>query len=175
MQLIYGTFAAVPLFLSWLYLVWMLVLSGAIVVRTLGLEREDAPSDGAPMLVQCVRLLAFLHQAHHAGRIVKRVELNAHVKMSGTDRASVLAVLDDLKLVVSGAGDRVMLGRDLRGVTLLDLYRRLPFGLEPALLYDIDDLPRLMAPLIDYARYGEEHLSVDLDEIVSECVAEPRA
>ncbi|MGH8595905.1 MAG: YihY family inner membrane protein, partial [Gammaproteobacteria bacterium] len=38
MQVIYGTFAAVPLFLTWLYLVWMLVLSGAIVVRTLGLE-----------------------------------------------------------------------------------------------------------------------------------------
>ena len=42
MQLIYGTFAAVPLFLSWLYLVWILVLSGAILVRTLGLERDEA-------------------------------------------------------------------------------------------------------------------------------------
>ncbi len=55
MQLIYGTFAAVPLFLTWLYLVWILVLSGAIVVRTLGLERDDVESDGAPMLVQCMR------------------------------------------------------------------------------------------------------------------------
>jgi membrane protein len=174
MQLIYGAFAAVPLFLSWLYLVWMLVLSGAIVVRTLGLERDDAPSDGAPMLVQCVRLLAFLHQAHHAGRFVKSVDLNAHVKMSGTERASVIAVLDELKLVVTGTGDRVMLGRDLRDVTLLDLYRRLPFGLELARLSNINDLPRLMAPLIDYVRYGEEHLSVDLDAIVSDCAAGPK-
>src|SRR4029434_10472526 len=114
------------------------------------------------MLGECVRLLAFLHQAHHAGRIVKRVDLNAHVQMSGTDRASVIAVLDELKLVVGGPGDRVMLGRDLRGVTLLELYRRLPFGLELARLSGINDLPRLMAPLIDYVRYGEEHLSVDL-------------
>ncbi len=55
MQLVYGTFAAVPLFLTWLYLVWVLILSGAIVVRTLGIERDDAVSDGAPMLVQCMR------------------------------------------------------------------------------------------------------------------------
>jgi membrane protein len=175
MQLIYGTFAAVPLFLSWLYLVWMLVLSGAIVVRTLGLERIDTPTDTAPMLVQCVRLLAYLQQAHRDGRIVKRVDLNAQVTMSGEDRQRVIGALDELKLVVNGAGDRVMLGRDLRSVTLLDLYRRLPFGLELARLSNIKDLPHLMEPLIAFVRYGEEHLSVDLDAVVSERTAERTA
>ena len=81
---VYGTFAAVPLFLTWLYLVWVLILSGAIVVRTLGIERDDVVSDGAPMLVQCIRLLAFLrrriskverchaHRSQRCGQIVRR-------------------------------------------------------------------------------------------------------
>jgi membrane protein len=175
MQVVYGAFAAVPLFLTWLYLVWMLVLSGAIVVRTLGLERVDAPDDDAPMLVQCVRLLAFLQQAHRAGRIVRRVDLNARVKMSGEERVRVLGALDELKLVVSGGGDRIMLGRDLRGVTLLDLYQRLPFGLDLARLAEVHDLPRLTEPLVAYARFGAEHLAVDLDAVVSDGAAGPVA
>ena len=101
MQLIYGTFAAVPLFLTWLYLVWVLVLSGAIVVRTLGLERDDVQSDGAPPVVQCVRMLAFLHSAHLHGRSVTRSDLNdcgeavadrARVGAIGIDRTA--AVVD---------------------------------------------------------------------------------
>jgi membrane protein len=175
MQLIYGTFAAVPLFLTWLYLVWTLVLSGAIVVRTLALEREETSSDGAPMLVQCVRLLAFLHRAHLDGRSVTRLELNRAVRMSGEERNRVLAVLAELNLVSNSDGDRLVLGRDLRGVTLLDLYRRLPLGLEPERLADIHDLPRLTAPLIECAHFDSGKLSVDLDHVVNGASTERNA
>jgi membrane protein len=175
MQLIYGTFAAVPLFLTWLYLVWMLVLSGAIVVRTLALQRDDTASDGAPMLVQCVRLLACLHRAHLSGRSVTRLELNSAVRMSGEERSRVLVVLAELNLVSNTDGDRLVLARDLRGVSLLDLYRRLPFGLEPERLTDVHDLPRLTAPLIECARLGAEKLAVDLDSVVSDVAPERSA
>ena len=131
MQLVYGTFAAVPLFLTWLYLVWVLILSGAIVVRTLGIERDDAVSDGAPMLVQCIRLLAFLRRAHLGGQAITRTDLNDAVKLSGAERDEVLAVLAEFKLVTSGSGNQLLLGRDLRGVSLLELYRRLPRDSSP--------------------------------------------
>jgi membrane protein len=172
MQLIYGTFAAVPLFLTWLYLVWILILSGAILVRTLGLERDDIESDGAPMLVQCVRVLAFLHRAHLQGRSITRADLNNAVKLSGVERAEVLAALAELQLLSNGARDLVLLGRDLRGVLLLDIYRRLPQGLDLERLADVHDLPRLIGPLMDHARYGAEHLAVDLDWIVADPVVE---
>ncbi len=61
-----------------------------------------------------------------------------------------------------------MLGRDLRGVSLLDLYRRLPHGLDAEKLANVHDLPRLIAPLLDYARYGESHLDIDLDSVLNE-------
>ncbi len=168
MQLVYGTFAAVPLFLTWVYLVWVLILSGAIVVRTLGIERDDVVSDGAPMLVQCVRLLAFLRRAHVEGRPITRTDLNDAVKLSGVEREEVLAVLGEFKLVTSGNGNQLMLGRDLRSVSLLDLYRRLPIGLDPDKLANVHDLPRLIEPLLDHARYGAVHLDIDLDSILND-------
>jgi membrane protein len=167
MQIIYGTFAVVPLFLTWLYLVWMLVLSGAIVVRTLGLERGTTTGDGAPLLVQCARVLAFLRAAHVNGRTVTSAELHNAVQLSDDERIAVFAVLSDLRLISYIDNDQVMLGRDLRAVTLLDLYRHLPIGLDAERLANVHDLPRLTQPLLEYARFGAEHLAVDLDSVVS--------
>ena len=175
MQLIYGTFAVVPLFLTWLFLVWILILSGAIIVRTLGLERDDVESDGAPMLVQCIRVLAFLQRAHVEGRSVTRKDLNGAVKMSRIDRAEVFSVLAEFKLLSGGDGDTVLLGRDLRGISLYDLYQRLPDGIDSQRLANVHDLPRLIAPLSDVARYGARHLTVDLDSILNDTADEAHA
>jgi membrane protein len=166
MQIIYGTFAVVPLFLTWLYLVWLLVLSGAIVVRTLGLERRDTISDGAPLLVQCARVLAYMRAAHLEGRIVTNAELHAAVKLSDDERIAVFGVLTDMKLISNVDNDQVVLGRDLRTVSLLDLYRHLPIGLDTERLRAVADLPNLTGPLLDYARFGAEHLAVDLDSVL---------
>ena len=166
MQFIYGTFAAVPLFLTWLYLTWVLILSGAIVVRTLGMPRDTTLNDGAPSLVQCVRILAFLQRAHRDGRPVTRRDLNDAVKLSGVERDRVFAALSELGLL-SDAGDYVLLARDLRGVTLFDLYERLPYGIDTDALARVRDLPRLTAPLIDYAQYGATHLMVDVDSVLA--------
>jgi membrane protein len=166
MQIIYGTFAVVPLFLTWLYLVWLLVLSGAIVVRTLGLERRDTISDGAPLLVQCARVLAYLRAAHLEGRIVTHAELHAAVRLSDDERIAVFEVLTDMKLIANVDNDQVALGRDLRTVTLLDLYRHLPVGLDTERLRAVIDLPNLTGPLLDHARFGAEHLAIDLDSVL---------
>ena len=173
-QLIYGTFAAVPLFLTWLYLVWILILSGAIVVRTLGLERDDVSSDGAPMLVQCVRVLAFLHRAHVEGRPITRADLNDAVKLSGEERAQVLAVLTEFDLLSNGDGNRLLLGRDLRGISLYDLYRRLPEGIVLERLERVSDLPRLVGLLSELAQHDLQHLAVDLESILVESASGAR-
>ena len=53
LAIIYGAFAAAPLFLSWLYLVWALVLIGAILVRTFSMKPEANESQQHPPLIQC--------------------------------------------------------------------------------------------------------------------------
>jgi membrane protein len=40
--LIYGAFAALPMFLLWLYVSWLVVLAGAILTAQLTLIGEDA-------------------------------------------------------------------------------------------------------------------------------------
>ena len=56
----------------------------------------------------------------------------------------------------------------MRSVSLLDLYRRLPIGLDPDKLANVHDLPRLIEPLLDHARYGAVHLDIDLDAILND-------
>ncbi|HEY7773787.1 MAG TPA: YihY family inner membrane protein [Marinagarivorans sp.] len=69
-ELIYGAFAVVPLFLIWINLLWTIVLSGAILVRTLA-ERNYVHVHGRKTdLVQAVECLALFHKHHKRGDVV---------------------------------------------------------------------------------------------------------
>jgi membrane protein len=45
-ELVYGALAALPVFLIWIYLCWLIVLAGAAVTATLTLPAESAPRRG---------------------------------------------------------------------------------------------------------------------------------
>ncbi len=167
MELIYGTFAAVPLFLAWLYLVWVLVLSGAILVRTLSLPRDPLDPRQEPLLVLCVRVLEVLRAAYQAGRTVTEAELKTRVVMRFSDQERIFRVLNAMDLIAHADDGGLMLARDLRGVTLLDLYLRLPDGVESAALERIDDLPRVLAPLKAFAAANADTLGADLDSLLA--------
>ncbi|MCP5184536.1 MAG: YihY/virulence factor BrkB family protein [Pseudomonadales bacterium] len=66
-NVIYGAFAAIPAFLSWIYLVWVLVLCGVVFVRTLSLRRDREPTP-EPLVVKAARILRLLQQRHVQGR-----------------------------------------------------------------------------------------------------------
>jgi len=42
-EIVYGTLAALPVFLIWIYLCWLIVLTGAAITATLTLPPDDAP------------------------------------------------------------------------------------------------------------------------------------
>jgi membrane protein len=46
-ELVYGTLSALPVFLIWIYVCWLIVLSGAAVTATLTLAADEAPGKGA--------------------------------------------------------------------------------------------------------------------------------
>jgi membrane protein len=161
--LIYGTFAAVPLFLAWVYLFWVFVLSGAILVRTLSLPRDPSGARREPPLVLCLRLLALLHASHRAGRAVTEAEIGNGVPMRLADRERVMSVLRAMDLVAQTEEGALMLQRDLRQVTLRDLYRRLPEGIDLPTLEAIEGLDRTLAPLKEFTRMGDETLDRPLD------------
>jgi len=163
---VYGTFAAVPVFLIWLYLVWVIVLSGAIFVRSLALSRE-ADEGREPLLIKAARVLRLLYQAHLDGNSVTDREIQLTVTLNQVDHDRVFKVFQDFKLLNQTEDERWILGRSLKSVTLWDLYQQLPDGLNLTRLQEVKDMPQVVEPLIAITQFGSNEMSVSLDRVFS--------
>ena len=173
-QFVYGTFAALPLFLMGLYLLWALVLAGALFVRTLGLKPplEHAAAE-SPVLVRCLAVLRLLRAAHDEGTPLTVAAIDDAVAFSDAERERVFAVLEETGLAVgvnsTGTAEQPrerhwVLGRSLRQVTLWDLCRRLPDGLDARFVGDDALTNRLQA----FSQHVRVELGVDLEEILQD-------
>lgn len=168
MEPIYGTFAAVPLFLIWLYLVWVLILSGAIFVRTLSLKRDVPVDNPEPLVVKCSRVVKFLHGAHMEGRSVTDSEINDQVPLARAERERVFEALLALKLVRETDDAGWMLGRSLKTLTLWDLYRALPEGVDARRLDTVEGMKSVVEPLKAFVQFGSNQMAVSLDSVFGE-------
>ena len=143
---IYGAFAAVPFFLSWMYMVWVLILSGAIFVRTLALTPEVGDESHEPALIKCARVLQVLYAAHLQGNGVTDKQIDEEVLLLRGERDRILRALLDMR-ILRQAGDVWILGRSLKGLTLWDLYQKLPDGLDLKRLERVRDMDHVVEPL----------------------------
>ncbi len=161
---VYGTFAALPLFLLWLYLVWSMVLVGAVFVRCIGLPRDDE-IDPEPLMIRATRVLLLFHEAHLAGETLTDERINRTVKLNRAEHERVFSVFQAFNLLSQTEDERWILGRNLKTITLWDLYQHLPDGLDLARLESIEDLPQVVGPLIAIAQFGSNEMSVSLDVV----------
>ena len=161
-ELVYGALAALPLFVMGLYLVWVLILVGAICVRTLSLIPWEDEPDGVPAVVKCARVLGLLHRAHLRGGTVTDAEILGAVPMTRTERARVFDVLLDGRWLRATENKTWALGRSLSSVTLWELFERLPDGIAKENLGGGSAVEeRFRAFLAD----GAVHLDVTLDKL----------
>lgn len=76
---IYGAFAAIPVLLTWMYIMWMLVLGGAALTATLPMLRATRYSDfnkTGNKLLSAVALIKLLYEAKQSGNpIMTDIEL----------------------------------------------------------------------------------------------------
>ena len=163
---VYGTFAAVPVFLIWLYLVWVIVLGGAIFVRALAISRDD-DTNREPMLIKAARILQLLHRAHMEGRAISDREIGLTVVLNQAEHDRIFEAFGQLNVLTQTSDDQWMLGRSLRALTLWDLYQRLPDGLELKRLKEIKDMPGVVAPLVAITQFGSNEMSVSLETVFS--------
>lgn len=163
---IYGAFAAFPVFLLWLYLVWVIVICGAIFVRCLALPREDGEAN-EPLIIKATRVLKLFHQAHITGDSLTDKDINAAVMLNRNEHERLFEAFAEFKLLSQTEDERWILGRNLKAVTLWDLYQRFPDGLDIARLRQIDDLPQVVEPLISITQFGSNEMSVSLDSVFS--------
>ena len=134
-SLIYGTFATIPVFLLWIYLSWLVVLFGAVVVAVLprwrlGIVRTDARADTS--LFRALRLLELLHTARRRSETSSLPSLSMQSGMLEETAESVLDTMESAGWVrrVEPAG--WMLTRDLGTLHLAEVFRT--FTLDPGVL-----------------------------------------
>lgn len=119
-QLIYGAFAAVPLFLLWVNFIWIIVLSGAVLVRTLA-EKAYMVSDAKKSdLVAILSCLAVFREKAQTGDVVSDKDCVA-VGISLLDWQRLRSLLTENKWVAVTETGNYVLTRDLNTQSLWSL------------------------------------------------------
>jgi len=141
-ELIYGAFAAVPMFLLWIYLCWLIILFGAELVCSLS-HFKTYRLNRMPMLVSLLGVLGIMHGRQLAGLGVSRAQVEkAGWLMTDDDWLDMLDFLERENLVCRSGSGRWVLSRDLHNYTLTSLLQRSPWQLpDPANLPEQLDEP----------------------------------
>lgn len=128
-ELVYGAFAAFPVFLLWIYLSWMIILFGVELSRGLVLQERIEAGHRHPVLT-LLSLLALLQRRHAVGEGVREVEAMRVVgRQHEADWAEVSNLLYTLRLIRTTRDGELVLARDLSQMDFLSLYRQLPWPL----------------------------------------------
>lgn len=119
---VYGTFAMVPLFLLWIYLLWVIVLSGAVLVYTMTAFEEARPDTRAryPDLLAALLALWQFRQCQATGVGARDSEL-VHVGVEAEQWLRIRELLIAGRVVTVTAGNEYVLCRDLSLLTLQQL------------------------------------------------------
>lgn len=159
LSFIYGAFAAVPLFLLWINLSWMLVLGGAVFVRAIGLHQVHLKDRHYPDFFGCLLVLWQFHVASFKGHQVTNTQL-LHLGLSTEQWQHLREVLLRHNVISSNQQNEFVLSRDLTRLTLNDIRQFLGSpSLLPSDLSQLQNLPWL--------NHAQQHLGA-LDAIEDE-------
>ncbi len=122
---IYGAFAAVPIFLLWLYITWTIILLGAIVVHSQA-SYQTAAQAARPLLLKALDVLYLLWRAQLEGKTLGELEIlrNRDVIGDGLDSDSWRHIRDSLmaaNLITQTLQGHYLLSRDLHNVSFIKI------------------------------------------------------
>jgi membrane protein len=124
--LVYGAFATVPIFLVWIYVSWLVVIFGAVIVAALPEWREGAgqakPVPGSDFF-DALQILKMLWRAHRSGAIVPLPELLAASTVRIEQVESILEAMTGAGWISRTTPSGWVLHRDPSTITVEDVYR----------------------------------------------------
>jgi len=128
-ELVYGAFAAFPVFLLWIYLSWLIILFGVELSRSLVLHDVEARPSQHPVLA-LMTLLQCLQARHHEGMGLSETEIMRILQRSTQWGWSQWQdwLLTQRYMVRTADGD-FRLARDLSQVDIAQLLPSLPWSL----------------------------------------------
>jgi membrane protein len=123
--LVYGAFATVPVFLLWIYLSWLVVIFGAVVVAALPEWREAAgqrhPVPGSDFF-DALQILKILWHAHHTGAPVTLSALLAAATVRIENVERILDTMVSAGWVRKTVPNGWVLHRDASTITVEDVF-----------------------------------------------------
>ena len=131
-EAIYGALAAIPIFLLWIYLCWLIILLGAQVAYCLDQpDKWSGQGNGRGQdLVLAYRLIGHLRDAQEIGGNLRERDLLRMERPLGRDRLeSMLETLSSTRLVHRTVDGGWALARDAGRLTLGELLHSQPFVL----------------------------------------------
>jgi len=124
--LVYGAFAAMPIFLLWIYLSWLVVLIGAEVAATLSHWQGGAwrvRDEPGRRFYDALKVLRVLYEAHHQGNAVTLRYLRRHIALGFEDLEEVLESLADIQVAQPVQGGGWVASRGPEAVRVSEIFR----------------------------------------------------
>ena len=181
---IYGAFAAIPLFLLWLYISWQIILLGAVFANSLSSFQSEA-GKRQPLVIEALAILHTLWTYQKGGRGIpeKRLKkINIHGKASHLPDERwrhIHSCFKQHNLIENNANGELFLCRDLDGITLWQLMRWLNPDLHSELIkpspsteantqIDIDWATRAETNLLQHYQIQEDSFDTTIKTLFSE-------
>ncbi|AQQ68194.1 YihY family inner membrane protein [Microbulbifer agarilyticus] len=174
-QAIYGAFAFVPLFLLWIYLMWMIVLAGCVLVRTLSAYHAAAQGRNYSDLVATLSILWKFFCNYQQGQTIREQDISrAGIRPAQWRR--IREVLQDNQVIGQTDRNEFVLVRDLDSVTLqqmLDWLHPAPVPESGHRELEVRPWYREVEARFREARdFSREHLSRSLGDLFRESMSQ---
>ncbi len=142
-QLVYGTFAAVPIFLLWVYICWVVILLGANLVRSLPAYSTEYKNGNVNPYIMLIALLHKFWLLQKKGESLSMSQLiNEKWPFNELSMADMLKVLQENHIIKNCGADEFVLVRDFQNLSVQEIFNCLQYALPRS--KDFEFLPDLI-------------------------------